>query len=102
MGKLGGGELNDSSDVDLLFLYASENGITALSGCASPGEPVRAIANERYFERLARGVTRALADVTQEGYVFRVDLQLRAEGATGQLARSLDQYEHYYRTRGSG
>jgi glutamate-ammonia-ligase adenylyltransferase len=100
MGKLGGGELNYSSDVDLLFVYESENGVTAPSGRSGAGEPVRGITNEEYFERLARGVTRALAEVTQEGYVFRVDLRLRAEGRTGQLARSLDQYEHYYRTRG--
>lgn len=100
MGKLGGGELNYSSDVDLLFVYESENGATAPVGRSGGGEGSRSISNEEYFERLARAVTKALADVTQEGRVFRVDLRLRAEGTTGQLARSLDRYEQYYRTRG--
>jgi glutamate-ammonia-ligase adenylyltransferase len=100
MGKLGGGELNFSSDVDVLFVYASENGTTAPAGRAGATESGRAISNEEYFERLARAVTKALADVTQEGHVFRVDLRLRAEGTSGQLARSLDRYEQYYRKRG--
>jgi glutamate-ammonia-ligase adenylyltransferase len=100
MGKLGGGELNFSSDVDVLFVYASENGATAPAGRAGAKESGRVISNEEYFERLARAVTKALADVTQEGHVFRVDLRLRAEGTSGQLARSLDRYEQYYRKRG--
>jgi [glutamine synthetase] adenylyltransferase / [glutamine synthetase]-adenylyl-L-tyrosine phosphorylase len=100
LGKLGGGELNFSSDVDLLYVYASENGSTAPAGHAGAKESRRAISNEEYFERLSRDVTKALADVTQEGHVFRVDLRLRAEGTTGQLARSLDRYTQYYRTRG--
>ncbi len=100
MGKLGGGELNFSSDVDLLFVYASENGTTVPAGRAGQKESTRTVSNEEYFERLARDVTKALADVTQEGHVFRVDLRLRAEGTTGQLARSIDRYEQYYRTRG--
>lgn len=100
MGKLGGGELNFSSDVDVLFVYASENGTTAPAGHAGARGSDRAISNEEYFERLARAVTKALADATQEGHVFRVDLRLRAEGTSGQLARSLDRYEQYYRKRG--
>ena len=100
MGKLGGGELNFSSDVDVLFVYASENGTTAPAVRAGAKESSRAISNEEYFERLARNVTKALADVTQEGHVFRVDLRLRAEGTSGQLARSLERYAQYYRTRG--
>lgn len=100
MGKLGGGELNFSSDVDLLYVYASENGATAPAVRTGQQESNRAISNEEYFERLGRDVTKALADVTQEGHVFRVDLRLRAEGTSGQLARSLDRYAQYYRTRG--
>ncbi len=100
MGKLGGGELNYSSDVDVLFVYDSENGTTAQAGRPGAQESSRTISHEEYFERLSREITKALADTTQEGYVFRVDLRLRAEGATGQLARSLDRYEQYYRTRG--
>lgn len=100
MGKLGGGELNFSSDVDLLYVYASENGATSPAGRTGQKESSRAISNEEYFERLGRDVTKALADVTPEGHVFRVDLRLRAEGTSGQLARSLDRYAQYYRTRG--
>ncbi len=100
MGKLGGGELNYSSDVDLLYVYESENGTTAPDGRAGGKATGRAVSNEEYFEQLARETTKALADVTQEGHVFRVDLRLRAEGTSGQLARSLEGYERYYRTRG--
>jgi len=100
MGKLGGGELNFSSDVDLLFVYTSDSGTTAPDGRPGARDADRGISNEEYFERLARAITKALADVTQEGHVFRVDLRLRAEGTSGQLARSLDHYAQYYRTRG--
>ena len=100
MGKLGGGELNFSSDVDLIYVYASENGVTATAGRPGARPSGQVLSNEEYFERLAREVTKALADVTQEGHVFRVDLRLRAEGTSGQLARSLERYEQYYRTRG--
>ncbi len=95
MGKLGGGELNYSSDVDLIYVYASDDGRTYPTSKASS-----AISNEEYFEYLGRELTRALGEVTQEGYVFRVDLRLRAEGSVGRLARPLASYEQYYRTRG--
>ena len=103
MGKLGGGELNFSSDVDLIYVYASDDGATQPTRPRdSKGtQPVhRSIPNEEYFEYLARNLTKTLADVTQEGYVFRVDLRLRAEGSVGRLARPLADYERYYRTRG--
>jgi glutamate-ammonia-ligase adenylyltransferase len=105
MGKLGGQELNYSSDVDLIYVY-SDDGMT--TGPADQGRKgVKAarttacgIPNEEYFERLARELTHALTDVTAEGIVFRVDLRLRAEGTVGQLSRSLTSYEQYYATRG--
>lgn len=101
MGKLGGGELNFSSDVDLIYVYASDEGVTLPWPAGSVREKeIKSIPNEEYFEYLARDLTRALTQITQEGYVFRVDLRLRAEGATGRLARSLADYEQYYRTRG--
>ena len=103
MGKLGGGELNYSSDVDLIYVYASDDGATRPNARrpANGTHPVqKSISNGDYFESLARDLTRALADFTQEGHVFRVDLRLRAEGSQGPLARSLDTYAHYYRTRG--
>ncbi len=99
MGKLGGHELNYSSDVDLLYVYESE-GETCPAPQSSVLGPQTSIPNEEYFEYLARDLTRALSEPTQEGYVFRVDLRLRPEGSVGPLARSLADYERYYTTRG--
>lgn len=103
MGKLGGHELNYSSDVDVLYVCESHEGATrpAVSGHAkSKGPKQRRLSNEEYFEILARELTKALTVQTHEGYVYRVDLRLRAEGSVGQLTRSLDDYAKYYRTRG--
>lgn len=106
MGKLGGHELNYSSDVDLIYVYASHDGETRqpanrgkerASSSAAVG-----ISNEEYFEVLSRELTKALTEQTKEGYVFRVDLRLRAEGSVGQLARSLEDYQKYYASRGQG
>ena len=103
MGKLGGHELNYSSDVDVLYVCESHEGETrpAASGRAKAKGPAqRGLSNEEYFEILAQELTKALTAQTHEGYVYRVDLRLRAEGTVGQLTRSLDQYAKYYRTRG--
>ena len=103
MGKLGGHELNYSSDVDVLYVCESHEGETrpAASGRAKAKTPAqRVLSNEEYFEILARELTKALTVQTHEGYVYRVDLRLRAEGSVGQLTRSLDDYAKYYRTRG--
>jgi len=101
MGKLGGHELNYSSDVDLIYLYESHDGETRAprGGCAAMPAGI-GISNEEYFEILARELTRVLIEPTREGYVFRVDLRLRAEGSVGQLARSLEEYQKYYAARG--
>jgi len=103
MGKLGGHELNYSSDVDVLYVCESHGGETrsAPSGRAKPKSPVQnGLSNEEYFEILARELTKALTEQTNEGFVYRVDLRLRAEGSVGQLTRALDDYAKYYRTRG--
>ena len=103
LGKLGGHELNYSSDVDVLYVCESHEGETrpAVSGRAKAKSPkLRRLSNEEYFEVLARELTKALTEQTHEGYVYRVDLRLRAEGSVGQLTRSLDDYAKYYRTRG--
>lgn len=101
MGKLGGHELNYNSDVDILYIYESHDGETrvpkSLQGSGPPGV---GISSEEYFEILARELTKTLAEPTREGYIFRVDLRLRAEGAVGQLARSLDGYVQYCFMRG--
>ena len=101
MGKLGGHELNYSSDVDLIYAYESHEGETRLPRGKDAGKPAGVgISNEEYFEILSRELTKALVEPTKEGYLFRVDLRLRAEGSVGQLARSLDEYHKYYSTRG--
>jgi len=87
MGKLGGGELNFSSDVDLMFLYASNKEKSA--GISAP----------EYFRRLAQKLDAGLSSFTAEGYVYRVDLRLRPEGDAGNLADPLEGFERYYRTR---
>lgn len=99
MGKLGGAELNYSSDVDLIYVYTSDEGYTRPLKGQRQGA---SIPNEEYFEYLARDLTRALIEHTQEGTVFRVDLRLRPEGTVGSLAGSLARYQQYYRTRGQG
>ncbi len=101
MGKLGGHELNYSSDVDLIYLYESHDGETRASRGRRTVIPAGVgISNEEYFEILARELTRVLIEATREGYIFRVDLRLRAEGSVGQLARSLEEYQKYYAARG--
>jgi glutamate-ammonia-ligase adenylyltransferase len=103
MGKLGGHELNYSSDVDVLYVCESHEGTTrptASGHTKAKGPQQRKLSNEEYFEILARELTKALTEQTREGYVYRVDLRLRAEGTVGQLTRSLEDYAKYYRTRG--
>jgi glutamate-ammonia-ligase adenylyltransferase len=103
MGKLGGHELNYSSDVDVLYVCESHEGETrpTASGRKKAKDSAqRGLSNEEYFEILAQELTKALTAQTHEGYVYRVDLRLRAEGSVGQLTRSLDDYAKYYRARG--
>ena len=96
MGKLGGGELNFSSDVDLLYLYATRAGKT--SGIR--GNRDSRIANAVYFRRLSQEVTAALNTVSGQGYVYRVDLRLRPEGEKGLIVQPLQGYRRYYAARG--
>jgi glutamate-ammonia-ligase adenylyltransferase len=85
LGKLGGEELNYSSDVDLLYLYGD--------GEELPGA---AISNREYFIRLSQLVTQILSRMTAEGRVFRIDLRLRPQGAEGEPAIALSQALRYY------
>lgn len=95
LGKLGGEELNYSSDIDLFYLYSSHAGMT--TGRPSPGGGYRdAIENHRFFVRMGEIVTRLLGDRTGDGIVFRVDLRLRPEGESGEIAYSLASLEAYY------
>lgn len=87
MGKLGGGELNFSSDVDLSFLYGSDH--------EKPGS----IEAFDYFRRLGQRISSALNDLTAEGYVYRVDLRLRPEGHGSKIVNSLEDYKRYFHSR---
>jgi glutamate-ammonia-ligase adenylyltransferase len=90
MGKLGGGELNVSSDVDLVYVYP-EDGET---------QGGRVISAHEYFTRLGRKLIGALSEVTEDGFVFRVDMRLRPYGESGPLAVSLDMLEEYFTAQG--
>jgi glutamate-ammonia-ligase adenylyltransferase len=91
MGKLGAGELNLSSDIDLIFTY-SENGET------QGGR--KSLSNEEFFTRLGRKLIQSLDNVTVDGFVFRVDMRLRPFGDSGALVASFDAMEDYYQTQG--
>src|SRR5712691_730206 len=90
MGKLGGGELNVSSDVDLVFVYPEEG--------ETRGE--RSLSHHEFFDRLGRKLIAALDEPDGEGRVFRVDMRLRPWGGDGPLAMSLEALEHYFVTQG--
>ncbi|NOY87356.1 MAG: bifunctional [glutamate--ammonia ligase]-adenylyl-L-tyrosine phosphorylase/[glutamate--ammonia-ligase] adenylyltransferase [Deltaproteobacteria bacterium] len=99
MGKLGGEELNYSSDVDLFYLYSSHEGMTTGRRSASGGYR-DAIDNHRFYVKLGETVTHLLNERTAEGMVFRVDLRLRPEGEAGEIAYSLSSLEVYYQSWG--
>jgi len=95
MGKLGGQELNYSSDVDILFVYSEEGGVfKEAPGKAKPPRPV--LTNHQFFNRLAEAFIAEVARLTADGTLYRIDLRLRPEGDSGPLTRSLDGYENYY------
>jgi len=85
MGKLGGGELNVSSDVDLVFLYPD---------ASASGDDLA------YYTRLGQRLIAAIGERTEDGFVFRVDMRLRPWGEGGALATSFDALEEYFVTQG--
>jgi glutamate-ammonia-ligase adenylyltransferase len=93
MGKLGGVELNFSSDIDLIYLYGSDDTDSAGGGRGH-------LSGGEFFTRLGEGVTRALHQGTAEGFVFRVDLRLRPEGANGPIVNSVANASGYYESWG--
>ena len=90
MGKLGGEELNVSSDIDLVFVYPEEG--------ETRGRPP--VSNDEFFDRLGRKLIKTLDETDHEGRVFRVDMRLRPWGDAGPLATSFDALEHYLVTQG--
>lgn len=92
LGKLGGRELNFSSDIDLLFLYDKDGEFDA------PQERMRTF--HEFYNRLAEFVIRKLTEYTNEGFLYRVDMRLRPEGGAGSLALSRSASMQYYEIRG--
>ncbi len=99
LGKLGGGELNFSSDVDLMFVYGAE-GETGSADAKRNECTSERVSNQEFFNRLAGDIARHASEVTSEGFLYRVDLRLRPDGESGALARSIASFEHYYESRG--
>jgi len=91
-GKLGGKELNYSSDIDLMFLY-DEEGHTV-------GKNITVLSNDDYFARVCSEVVRLLSAHTDRGQAYRIDMRLRPEGQRGPLARSVASTLAYYDTMG--
>jgi len=90
LGKFGGGELNLSSDIDVIFCYPQ-------SGTC---DGRRGMENDQFFARLARSVISGLAEITADGFCFRVDTRLRPFGDSGPLTSSLAALEQYYQREG--
>ncbi len=90
LGKLGGEELNFSSDIDLIFAYTADG----------ETDGPQTISNHEYFVRLGQALIDTLAQPTADGFVFRVDMRLRPNGASGPLALSFDAMEQYYQVHG--
>ena len=90
MGKLGGGELNVSSDVDLVFVYPEEG----------ETDGAKRVSNREFFDRLGQRIIAALGRIDADGYVFRVDTRLRPYGESGPLTASFAALEQYLVTQG--
>ncbi len=90
LGKLGGGELNFSSDIDLVYAYEQDG----------DSDGSRALAAEDYFSRLGQQLAKLLDEVTAEGFCHRVDLRLRPFGTAGRIAMSFPAMEHYFQREG--
>jgi glutamate-ammonia-ligase adenylyltransferase len=95
MGKLGGQELNYSSDVDVIFAYSEEGGVFKEPPAKSQAPPPM-LTNHQFFNRLAEAFIAEVSRMTPEGALYRIDLRLRPEGDAGPLSRSLSGYENYY------
>jgi len=94
MGKLGARELNVSSDIDLIYIYDEQGHTTG----QLDGRGV--ISNHEYFSQQVKAVQTLIGDVTEHGFVFRVDLALRPNGHSGPPAVSLGALEEYFQVQG--
>ncbi len=100
LGKLGGQELNYSSDVDVLFVYSEEGQVfktpPAVSRKRAEGTTQPVMANHTFFNRLAEAFIAEVTRLTPDGMLYRIDMRLRPEGDAGPLCRSLASYENFY------
>lgn len=97
MGKLGGRELNVSSDIDLIFFYDSDGECRPTADFPNVR---KIISNREFYERLAKKIIPALSDMTWEGFVFRVDMRLRPNGDSGPIVCSGEMLEEYLMMQG--
>ncbi len=97
MGKLGGEELNVSSDIDLVFVYDEQGECKPTDQCPNPR---RQLTNAEFFESLSKKVITALSDISGAGFVFRVDRRLRPNGDSGPIVISSDMLEEYLYVQG--
>ncbi|MFP5393976.1 MAG: bifunctional [glutamate--ammonia ligase]-adenylyl-L-tyrosine phosphorylase/[glutamate--ammonia-ligase] adenylyltransferase [Gammaproteobacteria bacterium] len=93
MGKQGGGELNVSSDIDLIFVYPEDGDTRVEAG-------QRQLSNHEFFTRLGKRLIAALSEVIEDGFTFRVDMALRPNGNSGPLVASLNMVEQYLIVQG--
>jgi [glutamine synthetase] adenylyltransferase / [glutamine synthetase]-adenylyl-L-tyrosine phosphorylase len=93
MGKVGGRELNFSSDIDLIFLYESDEGESA-------GGAKGKLTAREFFTAIGKKIIQAMGQVTEEGFAFRIDLRLRPLGADGPLVQSVGSAMLYYESWG--
>lgn len=93
MGKLGGLELNASSDIDLIFLHS-------VQGETMGGPTGRTQSHAEFFTQVGRKVIKLISDPTEDGFVFRVDMRLRPNGDSGPLVVTLDMLEEYFVVQG--
>ncbi|ODS97523.1 MAG: hypothetical protein ABS56_08845 [Lautropia sp. SCN 69-89] len=96
MGKVGGNELNVSSDLDLVFVYREDGETEGTDAAAGHGR----LASSEWMHRLARRAIELLAEYTADGFVFRVDTRLRPNGDSGPLVVSLGMLEQYFYAQG--
>jgi [glutamine synthetase] adenylyltransferase / [glutamine synthetase]-adenylyl-L-tyrosine phosphorylase len=93
MGKLGGGELNFSSDIDVIFLYENDEG-------ESSGGPKGKATPREFFTQIGKKIIQAMGQITEDGFVFRIDLRLRPMGTGGPLVQSVGSTMVYYESWG--
>ncbi|MDO5653433.1 MAG: bifunctional [glutamate--ammonia ligase]-adenylyl-L-tyrosine phosphorylase/[glutamate--ammonia-ligase] adenylyltransferase [Brachymonas sp.] len=100
MGKLGARELNVSSDVDLVYLYECDGETAGRPGADGTQPPAGQISAQEFFSRVAKRIYQLIGDVTEHGFVFRIDLELRPNGNSGPVVLSLPALAEYMQVQG--